>query len=257
MIGQFRLEHYLRNNLSKLSIPKGQIILLHVGLKELHLKYGLNYDYLSRTLLEQITQVLQPLTVLVPTYSLSYVQTRYFNVANTPSDIGRFAEEIRLLKGYGNKRTINPIYSIIDSSQAIDMTLIDNDTAFGRGSLWDYLNERGHYCLNLGIKSSFVTTFFHHIEELHGVPYRELIYLDGHVDDNAGTIKDVSYRFFARNRDRLQWDRARLRNELLANSIMKYEPFPHLPVNYYYSEQAFNYIDRKLACDKFFLVSER
>ena len=75
--------------------PQSKIILF-VRLKGLFNEKS-NYKKQSENLLSIFREIIRPSEIYVPTFSYSFTKTKFFDIKKTPSDAGRFSEEIRLI----------------------------------------------------------------------------------------------------------------------------------------------------------------
>ena len=143
-------------------IPKNSIILLHVRLKNL---FDIKYDYadLSRSIYDAIENKFSPVEILVPSYTYSFTKSRIFDYRKSKSEVGRFSEEIRILND-PNKRTKDPVFSIISTKNFFIKQNLDNSSAFGSNSTWDILGKLGHYTININLTEPIVTTYLHKLE---------------------------------------------------------------------------------------------
>jgi hypothetical protein len=98
-----------------------------------------------------LDELYSPLGILVPAFTYSFTKTGIYDRANTPSEVGRFGEEIRLAFPPA-QRTMNPVFSVIDCHSILKSDELSEDTAFGRHSLWNHLNEIGHICVNVNLQ---------------------------------------------------------------------------------------------------------
>src|SRR5690554_999966 len=101
----------IKEIVSSLNLPMNENLFMHVKLKGIPGELG--YAEMSKVLLEEIVSQYAPKTVLIPTYTYSYAKTGIYDRVNTPSEVGRFSEEIRRMFD-AEYRTMNPIFSFID-----------------------------------------------------------------------------------------------------------------------------------------------
>lgn len=69
----------------------------------------------SENLLNMFREIIRPSEIYVPTFSYSFTKTNFFDIKTTPSDTGRFSEEIRLIFQKKRYRTFDPVFSFIET----------------------------------------------------------------------------------------------------------------------------------------------
>ena len=109
-------------------------------------------------------------TLIVPTFSYSYFNNELYDVNNTSTNCGIFAEYI--LKEPQSLRSDDPNFSIssIGKNSKIFTTNLPNHS-FGKGSFWDkFLQVNGKLC-RFNLNPNFMT-FIHFVEKLLNVSYR-------------------------------------------------------------------------------------
>ena len=148
----------LLQKLQGLELPQDPLVVAHVRLKDLvhpaelgDADQGIDYAALSLELIAALDELYSPLGILVPAFTYSFTKTGIYDRAHTPSEVGRFGEEIRLAFPPA-QRTMNPVFSVIDCHSILKSDELSEDTAFGRHSLWNHLNEIGHICLNVNLQ---------------------------------------------------------------------------------------------------------
>jgi aminoglycoside 3-N-acetyltransferase len=166
-------------------IQKNSVVVLHVGLSGLY-DSSKSYKNQALTLLDEIRAQLAPKEIYVPTFTYNFTKSKIFDVRSTPAEVGRFSEEIRSDPVLGIKRSLDPVFSIVETEVGSlgENGLISN--AFGEKSIWHYLDETYHYILNINLPTSIVSTQLHHFEYINHVPYRYKKTFDGDVVDWDG-----------------------------------------------------------------------
>lgn len=202
----------IEHNLKEISnqIPKKSTLVIHIRLKHLS-KVFKDYAYWTVKLLDEIRENLHPNEIIVPTFSYEYSKTKSFHIGETPSETGRFSEEIRKYFSSNKKRTIDPIFSTIETEKGS----LHNDTicteAFGNNSIWHYLNDKPHFILNINIPLPIITTQLHYLEYKHHVPYRFMKNFNGEIIDWQNEKREISYQYFVRNHEKYStWNRKKI-----------------------------------------------
>jgi len=120
-----------------------------------------------------------------------------FDVAETPSEVGAFAEHVRKLPGAA--RSLHPVHSVAAIGPDAEAIAVTGKTAWGEGSPFAALHRLDADIVLWGV-GFYYCTYFHAIEERVGVPYREFVTLDRlGVRDASGVLRRCDRRFFVYN----------------------------------------------------------
>ena len=194
------------------SIPKQSIIVLHIGMRGLYNNNNNNnYGYFALKLLDQIRKILEPKEIYVPTFTYSFTKSGIFDVRATPAEVGRFSEEIRKNPELVVKRSLDPVFSVIETERddPEDKQIITN--AFGENSIWARLDNENHYILNINLTSSIISTQLHHFEYNNNIPYRYLKTFEGEIVDQNGENHHINYDYFVRDLSNdIEWNRKKI-----------------------------------------------
>lgn len=108
-------------------------------------------------------------TLITPTFSFSFCNSKKFDVEQTPGVCGMFSEFIR--KNNMSMRSNDPNFSISAIGKyAKFFTENCSSHSFGQSSFWErFLTKKGKIC-NFNFDSA--STLFHHIEKILNVSYR-------------------------------------------------------------------------------------
>ena len=183
--------HDLVRALKQSGIKKGDILFVHVNLGAFG-KLGLikSRKELTNLFIEAfIESVGHEGTVITPTYTYSFCDNEIYNPQNSPSKVGYFSEEFRLRKD--SYRTINPLFSVSAiGGNAKKLTSGLSKTSFGRGSIFDRLqNEVNSKYVVAGV-DHFICSHVHYIECLMNVPYRYIKKFKGEIKVNGKLYQD-------------------------------------------------------------------
>ena len=111
------------------------------------------------------------ITFILPSYTFSFCSTGIFDVTATKSETGALAD---LVHAYlpGSIRSLDPIYShVFIGPLSTDLSEIHGETTFGKGSIFEKMEELNAYVGILNVEWKYAT-IFHRYEELAHVPYR-------------------------------------------------------------------------------------
>jgi len=192
---------YVTDLLNGLDIPSNKILFPHVRLKGLRQKddiLNLEYETLTKLLLDSFTDVFHPKTILVPTFTYSFTDSGVYHRKFSKSEVGRFSEEVR--KKFSEFRTPDPIFSVADMMGYLQNKQIDYTTAFGEGGLFEFLHEENCAIINIDL-SEILMTQVHYIEKKCGVSYRYDKEFEGIVYKDEQSWQDVKYEYFVRDLD--------------------------------------------------------
>jgi aminoglycoside 3-N-acetyltransferase len=116
-------------------------------------------------------------TLVMPTFTLSFCEQYnregkgYFNLENTPSEMGILTELVRKMPGA--KRSINPIYSVAVYGRLKDeLSSVNDKSVFGRDSIFGKLHRLNAWIMIIGLNYNRSWTFVHYIEQMEGCDYR-------------------------------------------------------------------------------------
>jgi aminoglycoside 3-N-acetyltransferase len=108
-------------------------------------------------------------TLVMPTFTYSFCKHLTYDVDVSSSTVGVLTEFFRKLPN--TVRTLHPIFSAgISGKLSKDLQKIDMD-AFGENSIFGRVHAKKGKLAFLGT-SLQACTFIHHVEQMHGVPYR-------------------------------------------------------------------------------------
>lgn len=237
--------------LKDIDLPKNEILFLHVRLKGI--SDEVSYKLLSQEILKILTDLYQPKTILVPTFTYSFTKTGIYDRIDSPGEVGRFSEEIR--KQYDpSQRTINPVFSVIDTQNYFRENNLKEESAFGEDALLHLLHELGHVVVNINAKE-FISTYLHYLEYHFKVPYRYTKNFPGEVILSKKDKKIVNYQYYVRDLDKnTTWNREKIKYTLLEEGGLKNYIFDNFEVMWSHSKEMENILGSKLNADKNYLL---
>lgn len=133
-------------------------------------------------------------TLMIRTFNWDYCHGSEFDIRVTPGKTGLLGNAA--LKRDDFKRTRHPLYSwMVWGKDADKLVAMDNISAFGEGTPFEYLYENHGKQLCLGNAQTDACTQLHHAETVAKVPYRynkpfEGMYtdIDGHTEKRIYTM---------------------------------------------------------------------
>lgn len=209
-------------SLQELPIPTGEHILIHARIKGVaNYLEETDYGVVAARLLDCL-RATNAKSVVVPTFTYDFTKSLQFSASETPSEVGRFSEEVRKLCPVA-LRTLDPVFSVIDVDDH-GWTKQLNLDAFGDDSLWRRWQEQDALIVNLDLPH-IVATQFHFIEKLADVPYRYDKVFSGQITDADGKTMAADYNYYVRNLEGPStWNRVLLEQEIdKANKLNEFE----------------------------------
>ena len=121
-------------------------------------------------------------TLVAPTFTYSFPSKEVFDVQNTGSKMGAFAEWLR--RHPEAHRSADPCYSVAAlGARAVELTRSVSENSFGPDSFFDRFCKAGGKILNMNFDAG--STLVHYVErELH-VPYRFDKVFQGTIRENG------------------------------------------------------------------------
>lgn len=188
------LDPMLRQLFSAADIPTGRAILVHARLRGLHKHYGATYQQLSQQLLHQLLSY-NPQLLLIPCYTIySFLSGGVFQRELSHSEVGRFSEELRIMKF---SRTSDPMYSVLDILNRLPAGL-RYDATFGTKSVCDHLYRNNAIIINIDMPG-FYATPIHQLELNANINYRHIHRVNGHIQCGSGNWQPITYQAYLRN----------------------------------------------------------
>jgi aminoglycoside N3'-acetyltransferase len=212
-------------------IPSNEHIMVHVRIVNFFKNFPVfkNYSLCSSYILDVIRKS-EPKSIAVPTFTYSYTKNFNFSVNKSKSEVGRFSDEIRKL--YPPKmRTLDPVFSIIDTENFGWVDSQWNDEAFGKKSIWESWDKFNGIILNIDLPE-VTATQIHYIEKLSKVPYRSNKFFPGNVYSADNTLFKLNYAYFARNYN-YHLDREKRLSIMEENKIVFNSVWNGLPVRWF------------------------
>lgn len=242
----------IKKILKKTKIKKGDTLMIHGD-------YGItsqiackNKDKLKILFDEIIKYLGKDGTILIPTFTYSFCKNEYYDVKNTPSDIGLFSENFRKRKNV--KRTCHPIFSFsIYGKKYKYFNKAKIDTCFGKDSIFDLFRKVKGKIICLGTKFKF--TFIHHIEEMFNVDYRFKKYFDGHIYYN-GKKKYLKTEYFVLKKRYPNPNYRKIYDLFELKKIIHKTNFGRFEFVSIHSNFAYKYCQNLLKKDKYFFINK-
>ncbi len=138
-------------------------------------------------------------TLILPTFTFEYCNTRVWDRENTASETGIISELFRVRDGV--KRSSHPIYSVAAAGAlAEEFTNADDENGVGSRSPFALLTRHDALVAALGANYNQAFTLGHHIEWSENVDYRHTKAFPGEIVTN-GVKSRGDYSMLVRNVD--------------------------------------------------------
>jgi len=234
-------------------LPGKENIFLHARIKGLK-KKSRTYQYISLKLLERFCEA-SPKNIFVPTFTYSFTKRKIFKISSSPSEVGRFSEDIRNSISF-NLRTLDPVFSVLDVlNSKLDKKKLIKDS-FGKNSIFEKFDKINGIVVNVGLDQIF-STQFHYYEKMLKVPYRSNRFFKGKVFDHYGNTKIVNYKFYSRDlEESFAFNRKKIRELMLKEKILHESTWENLPVRWFRTEDLKKMLIHKFKNDNYFLVTK-
>lgn len=185
-------------------------IIIHAKIKGLF-DDNSDYKFNSYQLLNLIFDELYPSEIYVPSFTYKFTKNLFFDAIQSPSEVGRFSYEIQNKFAVKKRRTLDPIFSVIDINKTLPDQFYTNTDSFGNNSIWSYLNNNNHYIININLNSPIITSQLHHLEYIHKTPYRYKKNFNGKIKDWDSKELNINYKYFVRDlNSNTEWDRDKI-----------------------------------------------
>lgn len=137
-------------------------------------------------------------TLLLPLFNFDFSRGEPFDLRHTPSQMGALTEAARHHRDA--LRTGHPMYSFaVLGGQRSRFKGLQNFSGYGPDSPFAILRELDGKIAVLDLPDQESMTMYHHVEEMHQVPYRFHKTFNGPYTDGDGQTKLASFGLFVRN----------------------------------------------------------
>tara|TARA_A100001015_G_scaffold314299_1_gene423439 strand:+ start:4163 stop:4948 length:786 start_codon:yes stop_codon:yes gene_type:complete len=159
--------------LSSGGLKKNDKVLLHSNIKPLY-KYlkKLNYKFEIEDIVDCIIEYFNSNgTIIIPAFNFDFCQGTLYDSKNTVSQMGALSEVFR--KKAKNNRSWHPVYSFsIHGNIPDDYLNFINYDAFGRKSMFHWLDENNGKIAILDLPDQNSMTFYHYAEQTFKAKWR-------------------------------------------------------------------------------------
>jgi aminoglycoside 3-N-acetyltransferase len=207
----------LVSGLGQTGIKQGDTVVVHASYKSLG-----GVEGGAETVIDSLLDLVGPEgTLLFATFNFhSWTETHYFDIRETPSDMGMISEIARLRQDAS--RTPHPIYSFAVLGKRLEeFCLCDDKEAFGDRSVFGLLHRGNDTILSIGLDFNNTFSFHHYVERKTGCDYRRVKAFSGIYVGWDGVPHVKTYSMFVRKSMRIQTYIVPGMNELLEKGVIK------------------------------------
>ncbi len=187
-------------NWQRCGVHSGDTVLVHSSLRRTLMEMKRQQEVVSsEDVLDSFLAALGPNgTLLMPLFNFDFPKTKMFDIRHTPSQMGAMTEAAR--RHPQAIRTGHPIYSFaVIGKNADRFRGIDNQSGYGEDSPFAVLRALDGKIASLDLPDQNSMTFYHHVEEMLGVPYRYFKEFEGEYIDASGQSSHRVYKLFVRD----------------------------------------------------------
>ncbi len=187
----------LADNWRRCGIESGDVVLVHSSLKRTLQAYDTTPEEVFRSFLDAVGP---SGTVLFPLFNFDFTKGVPFDIRTTPSQMGALTETAR--RHPNAVRSGHPIYSFAVIGLHARHFDVDNLSGYGADSPFAILRQLDGKIGVLDLEDQNSMTFYHHVEEMHGVSYRFHKPFIGQYTDQGGVTGVRTYSLFVRDLDK-------------------------------------------------------
>ena len=200
-----KIEKKILNSLTKewnkSGLESGDIVLIHSSLKKIFKRLLIDFnikpsvDIILDSLLKAVGD---EGTLLFPLFNFDFPESKFFDIRNTPSQMGILTEIAR--KKENAIRTGHPIYSFCAlGKQSKEFQFIDNESGYGFDSPFAKIYEMDGKIAVIGLDDQNSMTSYHYIEECNKVDYRfHKSFLGVYINESGEKLKKT-YTLYVRD----------------------------------------------------------
>ena len=230
-------------------IPDSENIFFHAGISSLK-KFN-NYKTITLKLLG-ILEKKNLKSLIVPTYTYSFTKEKIFNRKMSPSEVGRFSEEVRKICKI-HQRSIDPIFSCVDVFNSGIVNDYLHTASFEKNSIFEYWNNINGILVNFGL-NEIVSTQLHYIEFKNNVSYRKNKLFKGHIIDQNKKMKIEYNFFFIKNINKNFFEKSKILKDLISENLINQRNISNINIMWFRSRDVFNFLSKKIQNDKNYLL---
>jgi len=185
-------------------VENGDVLLVHSSLKRLLAEIYKDYGFVAtpQTIYDSLLLAVgNEGTLILPLFNFDFPNTGFFDIKNTPSQMGALTEI-----GRNNPRSVrtgHPIYSFsVVGKFAKEFDNIDNYSGYGSDSPFAKIKELDGKIAVIGLTDQNSMTSYHFVEEQNQVDYRYYKEFAGIYVNKDGKSTEKKYALYVRYLER-------------------------------------------------------
>ncbi len=200
-MNQSNISNFLAEKWVESGVVEGDVLLVHSSIKNLLLILKREFGQLA-TPLDVYNSLRTAIgtsgTLVLPLFNFDFPKNKFFDINNTPSQMGALTEIGRL--DPQSVRTGHPIYSFsVIGAKSNEFMNIDNISGYGPDSPFAKIKELGGKIAIIGLSDQHSMTSYHFVEEQNNVGYRYFKDFTGNYIDKNGLESEKTYKLYVRD----------------------------------------------------------
>ena len=202
-------------------IKRGDKLLIHSNLKNILLdlkkkKFSFTVEDIIFNLLDFLGQ---EGTLIFPSFSFKFVDSKFFSLKKTKSEMGIMSETARKLAK--QNRTWNPIYSFSILGNVPNAEIKKkNYSALGNKSIFNWIIQNDGKIILIDLADQNSMTIYHHIEEINNADWRfHKIFEGNYIDWNENRTLVKAKTFVRKDKDAITTNVLGMQNYLMEKKL--------------------------------------
>ncbi|MBI4088152.1 AAC(3) family N-acetyltransferase [Candidatus Kaiserbacteria bacterium] len=235
----------LARTIRHVGIKKGDVVFVHSDVSVFGKIVEKDRDVFFGSLVDLLKEAVgKGGTIIMPTFTYSMTEGKVFDVSNSPSTVGALTEYFRQLPDV--VRTVEPILSVAIWGKHKKYLSAIGNSSYDKNSIFDNFHKLRGKMLFFGSRAC---TFLHHVECMHGVPYRFNKRFKGKIR-NQGKIYEAEFMYYARRLDRRNTSYFSIAEaDMIKKGLLKKVPVGHSAIASVGSDALFKEVSKNLDRD--------
>jgi len=179
----------IENALMSIGVKKGDVIMIHSDIGSFGRLGTFDRNFLLQSLVDSFkNSVGDSGTIIMPTFTYSFLEDKPYDVSNSKSIVGTLTEYFRKLPDVS--RTAHPTHSVAIWGKNKKNFLNIGKGTFDKESVFGKLHQMNGKIVFFGVSFNESCTYVHYIERMHRVPYRYMKKLRGKIIANGKRYED-------------------------------------------------------------------
>ena len=234
------------------NIPKNLYVIITARLKNSKKNSNLSYSKITKNIVNEIFEKLNPINIFVPTFSYDFLRKGNYDHLLSLPDIGRFSNEFFNI--YHKNRSLDPVFNYCSIFPEKKVKNLWCKNAFGKSSFFEKMSDKEFLVINFDLPM-FSSTFIHYLENKFKVPYRFLKNFEGSITYREKVIYS-NYEYYVRDLNKNSiYNSKKLRSFLCEKNILKESNLFDNKIDWYLSSDLISNFSSELKKDLSFFVN--